>query len=121
MSADYDTASTAQPTLSAYHEFLRLEMPPQMQQQLAMEIEQELTESPEGIDERLRQRLPSIVHTVHRRLFRLFEESRTVVEGAGLSSSRESSGSSSTQQASDTPSIEGFADDALDTWFPMDD
>jgi hypothetical protein len=55
-------------------------MPAEMQQQLAQEIEQELLTSPEGLDERLRSRLPTIVHAVHRRLFRLFEESRILTE-----------------------------------------
>lgn len=106
-------------TLGPYYEFLRLEMAPQMQQQLALEMEQELATSPEGIDERLRRRLPSIVHSVHRRLFRMFDEARRRVDSTGLATP-ESSGALPILPSFDAAYDGARPDEILDGWFPMD-
>ena len=109
-----------QSTLSPYHEFLRVEMAPQMQQQLALEMEQELIESPEGIDERLRRRLPSIVHSVHRRIFRMFENARRAVQMPDWPTPPASE-TIPGPSPFDTISDGAQADFVLDQWFPMDD
>jgi hypothetical protein len=82
-----------------------------MQQQLALEVEQELADSLEGLDERMRLRLPSIVRVVHRRLFHLYERADHMVRTGAFTINEERY----------APQSDALADSSIEEWFAINE
>jgi hypothetical protein len=118
---DYEVSDGRINTSSEYHEFLRLELPPQMQQRLATEIESILDPDEEGIDQRLRDHLPEIIRTVHQGLFTIFDQARQNGMARAEPQSITNAQLSSDLITGSTGAIPFTADDWLDNFWPMDE
>jgi hypothetical protein len=92
-----------------------------MQQRLAAEVESILDPTEEGIDQRLRDRLPAIIRTVHQGLFTMFEEARPS-RMAGVQSQSITDTQSSIDSGGESNSAPQFAaDEWLSSFWPMDE